>query len=126
MASWAVRLEHSVRSMIWSRSWVGQELIAYGAEVALDFAAAFRLIGRRVHDQSAERGGNAGQLLRAIDLGVIDIEPHRHAAGGDGLAQTIEAGIQSLAGIELGMRDEAAGVIQGGVQKCLHLAAAGA
>ena len=22
MASWAVRLEHSVRSMIWSRSWV--------------------------------------------------------------------------------------------------------
>ena len=101
-------------------------MIAHGAKVALDFSAAFGLIGRRVHDQSAERGGDAGQLLRAIDLGVVDVEPHGHAAGGDGLAQTIEAGIESLAGIELGMRDEAAGVIQGGVQKGLHLAAAGA
>ena len=33
---------------------------------------------------------------------------HRHAAGGDGLAQTIEGGIESLAGIKLGMRDKAA------------------
>ena len=90
-------------------------MIAHGAEVAFDFAAAFGLIGRRVHDQNAERGGDAGQLLAAIDLGVVDVEPDGHATGGDGLAQTIEAGIESLAGIELGMRDEPAGVIQSGV-----------
>jgi hypothetical protein len=30
-----------------------------------------------VHDRSAERGGDAGQLLRSIDLGVVDGEPHR-------------------------------------------------
>ena len=79
-----------------------------------------------MHDQSAERGGDARQLRRAIDLGVVDVEPDGDAAGGDGLAQTIEAGVESLAGIELGMRDEAAGVVEGGVQKGLHLAAAGA
>ena len=61
---------------------------------------------------------------RAIDLGVVDVEPDRHAAGGDGLAQTIERGIESLAGIKLGVRDEAAGVIESGVQEGLHLAAA--
>jgi hypothetical protein len=94
-------------------------------KVALDFAAAFGLIGRRVHDRSAERGSDAGQLLGAIDLGVIDVEPHGHAARGDGLAQTIEAGIESLTRIELGVRNEAAGVIQSGMQKGLHLAAAG-
>ncbi len=105
---------------------VSQELIAQSAEVALDFAAAFGLIGRGVHDQSAERGGNAGQLLGAINLGIVDVEPGGHTTGRDGLAQTIERGIESLAGIELGMRDEAAGVIQGGVQEGLHLAAAGA
>ncbi len=79
-----------------------------------------------MHDEDTEGGGDAGQLLGAIDLGVIHVEPHGHAAGGDGLAQTIQAGIQSLVGIELGVRDEAAGVVEDGVQEDLHLAAAGA
>ena len=63
---------------------------------------------------------------RAIDLGVVHVEPDGQAAGGDGLAQAIQAGIQSLAGIELGVRDEPAGIVEDGVQKGLHLAAAGA
>ena len=62
---------------------------------------------------------------RAIDLGVVHVEADGHAAGGDGLAQAIQAGIQALAGIELGVRDEPAGVIERGVQEGLHLAAAG-
>ena len=98
----------------------------HGAEEALDFSAALGLIGRSVHDEHADGGGDARQLRAAIDLGVVHVEPHRHAAGGDGLAQTIQAGIQSLAGIELGVRDEAAGIIQDGMQEGLHLAAAGA
>ena len=59
---------------------VGEELIAYGAKAALDLAAALGLIGTRVNDQSAERGGDARQLRRAIDLGVVDVQANGHAA----------------------------------------------
>src|SRR6202035_3491271 len=48
------------------------------------------------------------------------------AAGGDGLAQTVQAGIQALAGVELGVRDEPTGIVESGVQVGLYLAAAGA
>ena len=105
---------------------VVQELLAHGTEVALDFSAAFGLIGRRVHDENADGGGDARQLRAAIDLGVIHVETHGQAAGGDGLAQAVQAGIQALAGIELGVRDEPAGIVEGGMQEGLHLAAAGA
>ena len=40
------------------------------------------------------------------------------------MTQTIQAGIQALAVVELGVRDEPAGVIQDGMQHGLHLAAA--
>src|SRR2546422_7123943 len=30
---------------------------------------------RRVHDQDADGGGDAGQLRRAIDLGIVHIQP---------------------------------------------------
>ena len=56
---------------------VGQKLLADGTEVALDFSAPFRLIGRRVHHQDADGRGDARQLLAAIDLGVIHIKAHR-------------------------------------------------
>jgi hypothetical protein len=79
-----------------------------------------------VDDQHAERGGDAGQLRAAVDLGVIHIEAHRHAAGGHRLAQAVQAGIEALAGIELSVRDEPAGVVEDGVQQRLHLASAGA
>ncbi len=65
-------------------------------------------------------------MLTTIDLGVVHVEAHRQATGGDGLAQTVQAGIQSLAGIELGMRDEPAGIVESCVQVDLRLAAAGA
>ena len=60
-----------------------------------------------------------------IDLGVIHIQPHRDTPSGDGLAQAVQADVQTLAGIELGVRDEPAGVIEDGMQEGLHLAAAG-
>jgi hypothetical protein len=88
---------------------VVQELIPYGAKIAFDFAAAFGLLGGRVHDQNAERSGDASQLLGAINLGVIDVELQGYATGRDGLAQAIERGIESSIGIELGTRNEAAG-----------------
>jgi hypothetical protein len=40
------------------------------------------------------------------------------------LAQAVQAGIQTLAAVELGMRDEAASIIEDGMQQGLHLAAA--
>ena len=42
------------------------------------------------------------------------------------MAQAVEKGVQSLVGIELGMRDEAAGIVERGLQEDLLLAAAGA
>jgi hypothetical protein len=65
-------------------------------------------------------------LRRAVHLGGIDVESGGNAARGHGLAQAIEAGIQALAGIELRVRNETAGVVQRGVQKDLHASAAGA
>ena len=102
---------------------VGEELLSYGAEESFHFAATFRLIGTRVHDQSAEGGGNARQLRRAINLSIVHVQAKGYSAGGDGVAQTVERGIQSLAGIKLGMGNESAGVIESGVQKDLHAAA---
>ena len=105
---------------------VGQKLFADGAEEAFDLAASFGLIRRRVHDQDADGSGDARQLRAAIDLGVIHVEADGQATGGDGLAQAVQAGIQALAGIELGVRDEPAGIVESGVQEGLYLAAAGA
>ena len=105
---------------------VGQKLLAHGTEEAFDLAAAFGLIGRRVHDEDADGSGDARQLRRAIDLGVVHVEAGGDAAGGDGLAQAVQKRIQSLVGIELSVRDEAAGVIERGLEEDLHLAAAGA
>src|SRR5712691_2755983 len=102
---------------------VGEELFAYGAKASLNLSAALGLIGTRVNDQSAERCRDPRQLRRAIDLRIVDIETNGDTAGGDGVAQTIERGIESLAGIKLRMRDKAAGVIERGVEKGLHLAA---
>ena len=79
-----------------------------------------------MHDEDADRGGNACQLWTAIHFGVIDIEANGEAAGGDGLTETVQEGVQSLVGVELGVRDEAAGVIQDGVQEGLPLTAPGA
>src|SRR4051812_4872925 len=77
-----------------------------------------------MNDERAERSGNAGQLRRAVHLRVIDVKANRDASCGQGLAQTIERGVESLAGIELGVRDEAARVIERGVEKHLSPAAA--
>src|SRR5260370_17397980 len=65
----------------------GQKLLAHGTKEALDLAAAFGLIGRRVHDEDADGGGNAGQLWGAVDLGVVHVE-----AGGGGAGRGRPAG----------------------------------
>jgi hypothetical protein len=62
----------------------------------------------------------------AIDFGVVHVEADGQTTGGDGLAQTVQAGIQPLAGIELGVRDEPAGIVESGVASRPYLAAAGA
>src|SRR6202142_2432012 len=102
----------------------GQKLFAHGTEEAFDLAAAFGLIGRGVHDENADGGGDAGQLRRAVDLGVIHVETGGDAAGSDGLAQAVQEGIQSLVGIELGVRNETAGIVQRGLEEDLLLASA--
>jgi len=51
-----------------------QKLFAHGTEEAFDLAAAFGLIRRRMHDEDADGGGDAGQLRGAVDLGIVHIE----------------------------------------------------
>src|SRR5689334_18576178 len=102
----------------------GQKLLAHGTEEALDLAAAFGLIGRRVHDENADGSGDAGQLRRAVDLGVVHVEAGGNAASGDGLAQTVQEGVESLVGVELSVRDETAGVVERRLKEDLLLAAA--
>ena len=75
-------------------------------------------------DENADGGGDAGQLRRAVDLGVVHVETGGDAAGSDGLAQAVQKGVESLVGIELGVRDEAAGIVERGLQEDLLLAAA--
>jgi hypothetical protein len=79
-----------------------------------------------VDDEDADGSGDAGQLGGAVDLAVVHVEAGGNAAGGDGLAQAVEKGVESLVGIELGVGDEAAGVIECGLQEDLLLATAGA
>src|SRR5260370_34673023 len=102
---------------------VGEELLSASAEESCHLAATVGLIGTRVHNQSAEGGGNARQLRRAINLSIVHVETNGYSAGRDGVAQTVERGIESLAGIKLGMGNESAGVIERGVQKDLQAAA---
>ena len=78
-----------------------------------------------MYDEDADGSGDAGQLRGAVDLGVVHVEARGDAAGGDGLAQAVQKGVQSLVGTQLGMRDEAAGVVQGGLQEDLLFASAG-
>jgi len=70
------------------------------------------------------RAGPRGRPRRAVDLGVVHVEARGEAARGEGLAQAIEKRIQPLVGIELGVRDEAAGIVERSLQEHLHLAAA--
>ena len=59
------------------------------------------------------------------NLAIIDIEADRDAAGRHGLAQAIEQGIESLAQVELGVGDDAAGVFDDRVQEALAFATSG-
>jgi len=79
-----------------------------------------------VDDEDADGGGDPRQLRRAVDLGVIHIEASGQTTGGDGLTQAVEEAIETLIGIELGVRDQAAGIVERGLQEHLHLAATGA
>src|ERR1035437_7603368 len=72
--------------------------------------------------EAAVRAGPRGHPRRAIDLGVVHVEARGNTAGGDGLAQAIEKRIQPLVGIELRVRNEAAGVVERGWKEHLHFA----
>jgi hypothetical protein len=72
--------------------------------------------------EAAMRAGPRGHPRRAIDLGVVHVEARGNTAGGDGLAQAIEKRIQPLVGIELRVRNEAAGVVERGLKEHLHFA----
>jgi len=72
--------------------------------------------------EAAMRAGPRGHPRRAVDFGVVHVEARGDAACRDGLAQAVQKGIQPLVGIELGVRDEAAGVIERSLEKDLHLA----
>src|SRR5580700_40835 len=52
----------------------GQKLFARRTEEAFDLAAAFGLIRRRMHDEDADGGGDAGQLRGAVNLGIVHVE----------------------------------------------------
>ena len=56
-----------------------QKLFAAGAEEALDFPAALRVIWRRVHDEHADRVGDTRQLRASIDFRVVDVQPDGYA-----------------------------------------------
>jgi hypothetical protein len=76
-----------------------------------------------MNDQSTERGRDACQLRRAIHPRIVNVETNGHTTAGHSVAQAIERGIESLAGIKLRMGDQPAGVVESGVQKHLHAAA---
>src|SRR5437763_10574647 len=73
----------------------GQKLFPDGSEKSFNLATSLRLIRWRVYDQNADGSANTFQLPRTKDLTVIDIQPHRHATGGYGVAQTIQQTIQT-------------------------------
>src|SRR6266487_1031008 len=77
-----------------------------------------------MNNEDANRGGNAGELRRAVHLRVVDVESGWYTTRSDGLAQTIERRIESLTGIKLGVRNKAAGIIERGVEKDLPASAA--
>jgi len=79
-----------------------------------------------VPSEAAMRAGPKGRPRRAVHLRVIDVEADGNAARGDGLAQAVERGIESLAGVKLRVGDEPAGVIERGMKEDLPAAAAGA
>src|ERR1039457_2491514 len=54
-----------------------------GTKETFDLATALGLIRRRVNDEDAEGGGNARQLRRAVDLGIVHVEARGKAARGD-------------------------------------------
>ncbi len=56
---------------------------------------------------------------------IANLRLDRDTACGNGLAQTIEKRIETLIGIELRVRNEAAGVVERGLEKHLAFAAAG-
>ncbi|MGH9471019.1 MAG: hypothetical protein ACRD1N_11850 [Terriglobia bacterium] len=56
---------------------VGEKLFVHGAEESLDFSASLGLIRRGVSDENAKRSGNAGHLLAAVDLPIINVEAPR-------------------------------------------------
>jgi len=72
-----------------------------------------------MNDKDSQRGGNAGQLVGAIHLGIVNVEPDGNTASSNGLAEAVEQGIESLAGIELGMGNQPAGIIQYGIEEAL-------
>src|SRR5689334_18294141 len=59
------------------------------------------------------------------NLAVVDVEADRDAAGSYGLAQAIEQAIQTLTQVELGVGNEAAGIVDHRVQEALAFAALG-
>src|SRR5450759_4118169 len=58
----------------------GENLLAHRTAETLDLAAALGLIRRRVNDEDAEGGGDARQLRRAVDLGVVHVEARGNTA----------------------------------------------
>jgi len=103
---------------------IGEKLFAHGTEEALDLAASFGLIRRCMNDEDADGGGDARQLRRAVDLGVVQVEARGNSARRDGLPQAIEKRIEPLIEIELRARDETAGVVERGLQEHLLLTSA--
>lgn len=102
----------------------GQALLSHAAKETFDFPAAFGLIGRGVDNQNPERGRDAGQLSRAVDLAIVDIEADRNASGGDGLAQAIEQGFQTFIGVKLRMGNQTGCIVENGVEHRLLFASA--
>ena len=105
---------------------IGQELVADAPEEPFNFSAPFGLIRGRMDDNDTKRSRNPSQLRGTVDFCIIGIVTDGYTAGPDRLTEAIQSRVQSLVRIKLAMGNDAAGVVENGMKKNLHFAAAGA
>jgi len=78
-------------------------MLAYGAKPPFDLAAPFGLVSRECTIRVPSEAAIRASCGERVDLRIVNVETNGDTAGGDGVAQTVERGIESLAGIKLRM-----------------------
>ena len=91
-----------------------KELIADGAEKALDFSLGGGVADRRVGEEAADAGADVGDFLGGVDGAVVDVQRVRDAAFVEGGAEGLDQGVDVFLEEELAVAADAAGVIDEG------------